>query len=376
MYVIYKLRIIAVSLLVTLSGIAHAKVLMQGNSDGMPFQVEQLTEGLDIPWGMTFISRENLLITERQGSVKLLNIATKEITVISGVPPVSAKGQGGLLDVRISPDYASDHWLYFTYSKALENGAATTLARAKLESSQLIEWQDLLVTSSVSSSGQHFGSRIAFDQQGNVFFGVGDRGERDNGQNLMNHASTIMRLKLDGSVPPDNPFVGNKHALPEIWSYGHRNPQGLVYDQNRNILWEIEHGPRGGDEINIIRPGLNFGWPEISYGKEYWGPFNVGEEKKEGMEQAFKYYVPSIAPGSLILYEGKAFPKWRGDLFAGALALTHLNRIKLDASGKEIKEERLLEELNERVRSLSVSEQGWLYLGTDSGKVLRIVPGE
>lgn len=351
-----------------------AQILLKGNSEGMAYQVELVAEGFSIPWGMSFINNGLLLVTERPGSLKQLNITNGEITSVSGVAKVAANGQGGLLDIQTSPDYATDRWLYFTYSKAQASGATTTLARARLENNQLVDWQDLLITASASNSGQHFGSRIAFDYKGHVFFGVGDRGERDNSQNLQNHAGTIVRLKLDGTVPKDNPFTGQNNALPEIWSYGHRNPQGLAFDSMRNRLWEIEHGPRGGDEINIIEAGKNYGWPVISYGKEYWGPFDVGDEEKAGMEQPFKYYVPSIAPGSLIVYRGEAFPKWRGDLFAGALVLTHLNRIKLDASGKELNEERLLTELEERIRSLAISEQGFIYLGTDSGKILRIVP--
>ena len=180
---------------------------------------------------------------------------------------------------------------------------------------------------------------------------------------------------LDGSVPADNPFVKNAHALPEIWSYGHRNPQGIAYDLQRQRLWEIEHGPRGGDEINLILPGRNYGWPVISYGKEYWGPVQVGEgTEKEGMEQPVKVYIPSIAPGSLILYSGKAFPGWKGNLFSGALILTHLNRVALDESGKAVAEERLLESLNERIRALVESPEGWIYFSTDSGKIYRLRP--
>ena len=182
-------------------------------------------------------------------------------------------------------------------------------------------------------------------------------------------------MDLNGNVPEDNPFVHQTGALPGIWSYGHRNPQGMFYDKNLRRLWSIEHGPRGGDEINLILPGLNYGWPVISYGKEYWGPFQVGEgTEKEGMEQPVKFYVPSIAPGSLLVYSGKAFPDWKGNLFAGALKLTHLNRIKLDNAGRVIAEERLLEGLGERIRALVESPEGWLYLSTDSGKILRIRP--
>lgn len=377
MQIFYKLSFMLLAVLVSVTGNAQAKLLIEGKSDNMSYQVEQLAEGFGIPWAMTFISPDNLLITERHGKVKLLNVKTKNISIISGVPDVFAKGQGGLLDVTVSPGYATDRWLYFTYSKAQKDGATTVLARAQLVKDKLLSWQDLLVTNAVSDTTQHFGSRIAFDHAGHVFFGVGDRGERSNAQNLSNHAGTIIRLNLDGSVPTDNPFIGHDNILPEIWSVGHRNPQGLVFDQSRQLLWEIEHGPRGGDEINIIRPGLNYGWPVISHGKEYWGPFDVGEAtQKEGMEQAIKYYIPSIAPSSLLVYQGKAFPKWKGDLFAGALVLTHLNRIQLDASGKELKEERLLEELGERIRSIEESEQGWLYLSTDSGKIIRIVPSD
>ncbi len=375
MRAIIKLNLLMVIFFVTLSAGAEAKGVLKGSSDDIPYEVEMVADGLRIPWGMTFISPENLLITERQGTVKLLNVETKNLSAIAGAPHVFAKGQGGLLDVKVSPNYETDRWLYFTYSKPQKEGAATTLARAQLVKQTLVGWQDLLVTKPASTATKHFGSRVAFDRDGHVFFGVGDRGDRPNAQDLRSHAGTIMRLNLNGSVPTDNPFTGRDDALPEIWSYGHRNPQGLVFDHSRQILWEIEHGPRGGDEINIIRPGRNYGWPVISYGKEYWGPLDVGEgTEKKGMEQPFKYYVPSIAPSSLHVYQGNAFPQWRGDLFAGALVLTHLNRIKLDASGKALKEERLLDALGERIRSIEESKQGWLYLSTDSGKILRIVP--
>ena len=186
-----------------------------------------------------------------------------------------------------------------------------------------------------------------------------------------------MRLKIDGSVPDDNPFVNQTDALPEIWSYGHRNPQGLFYDRQKKRLWSIEHGPRGGDEINLINPGLNYGWPVISYGKEYYSFAQVGESThKEGMEQPVKYYVPSIAPGSLIVYSGKAFPNWKGNLFSGALAKRHLNRVEIDPDGNAIAEERLLEKLRERIRAIVESPEGWIYLSTDMGKIFRLKPAE
>ena len=213
------------------------------------------------------------------------------------------------MDVALLPNYKTTGWLYFTYVKEIEGEGATVLARAKLNKNKFYSWQELLVTSSRSDTSHHFGSRIAFDNNGHVFFGIGDRGERPNAQDISNHAGSILRLNLDGSIPHDNPFVNTKNALPEIWSYGHRNPQGLTYDIKTNRLWEIEHGPRGGDEINLIIKGANYGWPVISYGKEYWGPLAVGEgTHRKGMEQPVKVYIPSIAPGSLLMYSGNAFP--------------------------------------------------------------------
>ena len=338
-------------------------------------RVEQLTSGLGIPWGMTFLSPDQLLFTERNGFVGLLNTTSTATVGLGGTPEVVAEGQGGMLDVAIGPNYADTGWIYFTYSKPSEAEAATTLARARLEQQQLVNWQDLLVTDSATAARRHFGSRIAFDDMGHVFFGVGDRGERDMAQELGNHIGTIMRLNLDGSIPADNPFVGIDNARDEIWSYGHRNPQGLLYDRVTNRLWSIEHGPRGGDEINLIIKDRNYGWPVISHGKEYWGPISIGEgSSKAGMEQPRKVYIPSIAPGSLIMYRGDAFPQWRGDLFAGALKSRHLNRIMLSASGRVIGTEIILQDLDERIRALAQGPEGWIYFTTDSGRILRIRP--
>ena len=277
--------------------------------------------------------------------------------------------------MALPPGYQAGDWIYFTYSKQQPAGLATTLARARLAKDRLKDWQDLLITRSTSDTSRHFGSRIAFDHAGHLFFTVGDRGVRPNGQDLQTHAGAVLRVKLDGSTPTDNPFVDQPGALNEIWSYGHRNPQGIVYDHVHERLWLIEHGPRGGDELNLIRRGANYGWPEVSHGKEYWGPFQVGEAKsKPGMEDPVKVWVPSIAPGSLLLYTGTAFPAWRGDLFSGALKLTHLNRIMLDAQGHVVGEERLLDDQGERIRGLAQSREGWLYLSTDSGRILRLRP--
>lgn len=338
-------------------------------------RVELLASGLGVPWGMAFLSPHQLIVTARSGDIRLLDLENAALTSLQGGPAVVAEGQGGLLDVAIGPNYASDGWIYFTYSKPVDSEAATTLARARLQQDRLVDWQDLLVTDSATDTRRHFGSRIAFDDKGHVFFGVGDRGKRSPAQDRGNHIGSIMRLNLDGSVPQDNPFVGDPRARDEIWSYGHRNPQGLLFDRETQRLWSIEHGPRGGDEINLVSRGRNYGWPVISHGKEYWGPVSIGEgTSKPGMEQPRKVYIPSIAPGSLILYRGDAFPGWRGNLFAGALKLRHLNRVTLSEAGAAETEERLLEDLGERIRALVEGPEGWIYFSTDSGRILRMRP--
>lgn len=363
------------------------------------YQLEQVAAGLGVPWGMALIGPNKLLVTERGGKLLQLDLTTGQRQTIMGLPPIYVDGQGGLLDIQLGPKVANTssetsantdsdtalrnsskkQWLYFTYSKPVAGLGRTTLARAQLRGNKLVNWQDLLITESATDTGRHFGSRIAFDNNGHLFFSVGDRGHRPNGQDLTTHAGSILRLNLDGSVPQDNPFVSgtnknNKNALPEIYSYGHRNPQGLTYDVKSQRLWSIEHGPRGGDEINLIKPGANYGWPVVSFGKEYWGPISVGEGTfKEGMEPPTKVYTPSIAPSSLLVYSGRAFTEWEGDLLSGALKLTHLNRVKLDGE-RATSEHRLLTELNERIRQIIEDEHGYLLIATDSGSIYRMKP--
>ena len=389
-------KILALSLLIftlVVNSISVGATVLKSNG-GIFFRVDEITNNLGIPWGMVFISPSKILFTERKGRIGVLDLTNGEINILEGGPKVFAFGQGGLMDVAVPPDYVAGDWIYFSYSKGIVSCSnlkirmkkcskrdinptkyTTTLARAKLDGYRLVEFSDLLITRPASNSTIHFGSRITFDGNGNLFFSVGDRGNRQNAQDLSKHSGSILRLRIDGSIPKDNPFVNQDETLPEIWSYGHRNPQGIFYDRELNRLWAVEHGPRGGDEINLILPGLNYGWPVISYGKEYWGPIQVGEgTEKEGMEQPIKFYVPSIAPGSLIKYSGKAFPAWKGNLIAGALKLTHLNLVKLDATGKAINEERILGSLGERIRAIVESPEGWLFLSTDSGKILSIRP--
>lgn len=367
--------------------LSFPETVLEGSSLGMHYVVERIGQTDGVPWGMAFTPDQQLLITYREGNLRLLNPEDGSLQEVSGLPPISQYGQGGLMDIaRLDatgnqpPDQrhnnaAPQTWYYFTYAKAHDGQAATTLARAKLSGTQLTHWQDLLVTQSFSDASRHFGSRIAFDNQGHVFFSIGDRAHRPNGQDLATHAGTILRLNLDGSTPEDNPFTDTPNALAEIWSFGHRNPQGLLFDPLTNRLWSNEHGPRGGDEINLITAGANYGWPVTSHGKEYWGPIAVGEAtEKEGIVSPRKVYIPSIAPGSLLLYRGAAFPSWQGQLFSGALKLRHLNRVEITDNAGIANEERLLETLDERIRALAVDDLGWLYLSADSGAIYRLRP--
>lgn len=349
--------------------------ILKFQNQGMDIKVEKLTSNLGVVWGMSFISKDKLVFTIKSGEIGLLDLSTNEIKYFQNTPDVLYNGQGGLMDVQSSPNFKEDKTLYFTYVKELRGEGVTTLASAQLLNNELENWKDILVAKSATSTTRHFGSRITFDNQGYIFFSLGDRGERPNSQNLSNHAGTIIRLNLDGTIPKDNPFVNEKNKLPEIYSYGHRNPQGLFYDEQTKSLWSIEHGPRGGDEINYIIKGANYGWPIISYGKEYWAPLSVGEGTyKEGMMQPAKYYVPSIAPSSLIVYRGISFPKWDGSILSGALKSRHLNIVKFDKNNKEIREDRVLEELGERIRNVIQSPRGNIFISTDSGAIYKLSP--
>lgn len=340
-----------------------------------PLNVTVIASGLGVPWGMAFMPNNTLLITQRQGKVSLLDLSNHQLQSISGLPEIKVAGQGGLFDVALSPHYKEDLWLYFSYVKDINGQGATVLARAKLSGHTLIDWQDILVTQSTSSKNVHFGGRIVFDNDEHLFLSVGERGVRSNAQNRLNHAGSILRLNLDGSIPDDNPFVNNKHALAEIWSYGHRNPQGLFFNRTTGQLWESEHGPRGGDEINLISAGKNYGWPIISSGKEYWGPLTVGEgTERDDIESPVKVYIPSIGTSNLIQYSGKAFAIWENNLFVGALKLQHLNRIVLDKNNQASSEFRHFSSVQARIRNIVESPEGWLYLATDQGEILMIKP--
>lgn len=351
-----------------------AQTVLHFESEGKKIVVKQLASELGVPWGMTFVDETQLLLAIKDGSFVLLDTQSGTKRVLKAKVGPLLRGQGGLLDIQTSPHFENDKTLYFTYVKSVDSQGAITLAKARFESGELHDIEDIFITQSQSDTSRHFGSRITFDEQGHIFFGVGDRGVRPNGQDLLTHAGSILRLNLDGSVPKDNPFVKDSRALPEIYSYGHRNPQGLYFDKRSQRLIEGEHGPRGGDEVNIIQKGANYGWATISYGKEYWNPLPVGEgTHSKGMEQPIKVYIPSIAPSSLIVYQADANSSFRGNIFQGALKLTHLNRLVLDDKDNVIKEERWLEDMHERIRNVIEDNSGNLLISTDSGNIYQLI---
>ncbi len=344
-----------------------------------PLKVETIAGNLTHPWSLAFLPDRKMLVTERPGRLRIVTPEGKISPPVSGVPAVYASGQGGLLDVAIDQNYASNATIYFCYAERADGGGRTSVARAKLldEATPRLDGVKVIFRQEGPlSSGNHYGCRIAQDKDGNLFIATGDHFRfRDEAQNLKNHIGKLVRITPDGAVPPDNPFVGRTDAKAEIWSFGHRNPQSLAFNPASGELWEIEHGPRGGDEVNIIGKGKNYGWPVIGYGVDYSGAKIHEGTAKAGMEQPIKYWVPSIAPSGMAFYTGDLMPKWKGSLFTGALAGMMLVRLTLDGD-KVTGEERLLQEMEERIREVRQGPDGALWLLTDSsaGTLLRITP--
>lgn len=337
---------------------------------GQQLPIEKISEGHGILWGMAFLpGKDSVLLTEKSGKMVLLNLTSRKKTEIQGVPPVEVHGQGGLLDVRLHPNFSDNSLVYWTYAVKVDGGFNTRLARGKLTGSKLTDVQVLFTGQPGYRKGQHFGSRIAF-KDGHVFFTIGDRGERDEAQKLSTHTGKVLRLLEDGKVPKDNPFVGVKDARPEIWSYGHRNPQGLYVHPDTGELWLHEHGPRGGDEINRVLKGRNYGWPLVTFGKEYFGPRIGKEPPVEGMESPKKQYTPSIAPCGFVIVSGREEGPFQGAFVLGSLVLTHINVVWPE--GEDFSSEvRLLESAKERIRNVDY-HAGYLYFSTDSGGLYRI----
>ncbi len=337
-----------------------------------------LAKGLNNPWSLAFLPDGRLLVTERPGSLRIVGADGQVGEPVSGLPRIEAGGQGGLLDVVLDPKFADNALVYFSYSEpagAGERGNSTAVARAELRGNTLTTLQTVFRQRPKFSSSNHFGSRLAFAPDGRLFITLGDRfSRRDDAQTLDTHHGKIVRIEPDGRVPRDNPFVARTGALPEIWSYGHRNVQGAAIHPQTGELWAHEHGPQGGDELNIVRAGRNYGWPVITYGREYVTGLKIGEgTQRADVEAPLTYWVPSIAPSGMAFLTSERYPGWKGNLFIGALRGQMLVRLELDGN-RVVREHRLLQDLGERIRDVRQGPDGWLYVLTDNpdGRILRL----
>lgn len=351
-------------------------------SEHYALEVTTVADELVHPWGMTFLPDGRMLVTEREGRLRVVTQDGEVSEPVAGVPEVWNQGQGGLLDVALHPDYAENRLVYVSYSEPAGGGpsgdvAGTAVARGKLDpdAPSLTDVEVIFRQKPKVRASQHFGSRLVFSPDGKLFVTLGERGERPKAQDTSVNRGQVVRINPDGSIPEDNPFVGREGHLPEIWSYGHRNPQGAALHPGTGELWIHEHGARGGDEVNVPEAGRNYGWPVIAYGQHYvGGQIGVGTHK-EGMEQPIYYWDPSIAPSGMAFYTGDKFPEWQGDLLVGALKFRLLARLELDGR-KVTHEERMLDDLDERIRAVTVGPDGYVYLLTDDdpGRVLRVAP--
>ena len=347
-------------------------------SEKVRFRVVPLVSGLVHPWSLVFLPDGDLLITERPGRLRVVRHGRLLEEPIAGVPVVASTGQGGLLDVVLHPNFATNRLLCLAYSRRDSDGNGTAIICSKLVGDRLVNSRVIFAAEPSLRGGKHFGCRLAFDVNGNLYATLGDRGIRALAQALSSHPGSVIRIDLSGDALADNPFVHREDAQPEIFTYGNRNPQGLAWQPQTGVLWMHEHGPRGGDELNQVIAGTNYGWPVISYGKEYWSRKAVGEgTHKIGMAQPVHYWVPSIAPSGMAFYSGSRFPQWQGNLFIGSLKFGELVRLEINAS-QVIHEERLLNGDFGRIRDVRLGPDELIYLLTDSpnGQLLRLEPIE
>ena len=361
--------------LVALAAIAEPAVVAERVvSEQATFRVVRVATGLVNPWSIAFLPDGGALVSERPGALLRLDVETGAVRNLDGVPRVTAVGQGGLLDVELHPEFADNRLVYLSYAAGRSGRYATSIARGRLTDAGLEDVEVLFTMNRPSGGGRHFGSRLVFGADGMLYATFGDRGERHRAQDPADHAGTIIRLRDDGSVPGDNPFAGG--GAPEVYSFGHRNAQGLTVHPATGRLWSHEHGPQGGDEINVIEAGVNYGWPVITYGAEYRSGARIGVgTAAPGMAQPVLHWTPSIAPSGMTFYDGDRFPGWRGDLFAGALAGRHLRRVQLDGE-RAVAEEVLLNRRVGRVRDVKQGPDGMLWLLEDArnGSIYRLEP--
>jgi aldose sugar dehydrogenase len=329
------------------------------------YQVNELVTGLEHPWGLALLPGGDILITERPGRVRLVRDGALRPEPVQGAPATQAGGQGGMMDIVAHPDFESNRLVYISYSKAVAGGRTTAVARARWEDDRLQGLEDVIVAQAAGAGGQHFGGRIVFDRDGYMYLTIGDRGTGDRAADLGDHAGTTLRLHDDGRVPADNPFMDRDDARPEIFTFGNRNAQGMALHPETGEVWQNEHGPRGGDEINRMEPGADYGWPRVNYGTHYDGRPIPDPQPGQGTTLPLLYWVPSIAPSGMAFYTGDHFPNWRGNVFNGALVGRHIRRVVLDGTDV-VHQEELLADYGERIRDVRNGPDGFIYFVTDS----------
>jgi aldose sugar dehydrogenase len=345
------------------------------SSEKHSFTIETVVDGLEHPWSVDFLPDGRMLVTERPGRLRIIENGhlSKPVT---GLPKIKAKGQGGLLDIALDSDYANNQMIYLSYTAKGDGGMGTEVVKAKLDGNKLKDSKVIFRLLPKSDTSYHFGSRLQFGRDGTLYITLGERGGRLRAQDLGDHAGSLIRINKDGSVPKDNPFINIANARPEIYTYGNRNMQGIAMHPDTGEIWTVEHGPQGGDELNLMKAGVNYGWPVITYGVNYNVGTKIGEgTKKEGMAQPVYYWVPSIATSSLLFYTGDKFPNWKGNAFVSSLKFGQLARLEMQGN-KVVKEERLINGAVGRIREVQQGLDGYIYILTDesNGKLYRIKP--
>ncbi|MEO0349245.1 MAG: PQQ-dependent sugar dehydrogenase [Cyanobacteria bacterium P01_A01_bin.15] len=364
---------------------ASSQTIAQADVQSETLEQTTVVDSLEHPWGMAWLPDGTILITERPGRVRLIREGTLEPTPLAGVPAVLASGQGGLLDISVHPQFAENQWVYFTYAHGSRGANQTRVARARFDGSALADWTVIFEVNRTKQGGQHFGSRITWLPDDTMLVSIGDGGNpplrldgeliRTQAQNVGSHLGKVVRLNGDGSVPADNPFSDTPGADPALWSYGHRNIQGLMVDPATGQVWATEHGSRGGDELNRVTPGENYGWPVVTHSREYTGGEISSERSQPGMVDPLVVWTPAIAPSGLLVYQGDRFPQWQGDLFAGGLVSQDIRHLDLDDTGEVINETPI--PIGQRVRDVRQGPDGLIYVLTDdpNGRLIRLEPG-
>jgi glucose/arabinose dehydrogenase len=360
---------------ITLLLVVLCIAFIQSTPPPADFTVQTLYDGFKNPWAMAWLPDGRMLVTERAGEILVFKNDKFTGEKLSGVPKVANDGQGGLLDIVVHPKYSENKWIYISYAKPVEGGATTAIARFKLNGNQITDFADIFTAKPYLPATYHFGSRIVFDKNGYLFFSSGERGTQPKVQELNNDHGKIHRIYDDGRVPKDNPFVNTAGANATIWTLGHRNPQGMVYDPETDRIWAAEHGPKGGDELNLIEKGKNYGWPKTCYGINYDGTILTEFKELPGIENPVRYWVPSIGPCGITIVKSPKYPAWKNNILVGALAFKHVARVQLNGT-KYVTEEKLIQDIG-RVRDVAESPDGFLYVITEGpGLMVKLVPNK